>query len=151
MSKDQQSIEQITGMLKERWGINEDEIRVVCSPLRICPLGAHIDHQLGLVTGMTLDRNILLAFAPNREGQVWIRSTTFSPPVEFSLDNVPVRVPGDWGNYVRGAVVALQQKYDLQYGICGIVRGDMPIGGLSSSAAVGVAYLLALEQRLTNL
>jgi galactokinase len=133
MSKDQQSIEQITGMLKERWGINEDEIRVVCSPLRICPLGAHIDHQLGLVTGMTLDRNILLAFAPNREGQVWIRSTTFSPPVEFSLDNVPARIPGDWGNYVRGAVLALQQNYDLQYGIYGIVHGDMPIGGLSSS------------------
>jgi galactokinase len=146
MSKDQQRIDQITGTLKERWGVNEDEIRIVCSPLRICPLGAHIDHQLGLVTGMTIDRSILLAFAPNSEGKVWISSTTFSPTVEFSLDDVPARVPGDWGNYVRGAVVALQQKYDLQYGIYGIVHGDMPIGGLSSSAAVGVAYLLALEQ-----
>lgn len=146
MSKNQQSIDQIAGTLKERWGVSEDEIRVVCSPLRICPLGAHIDHQLGLVTGMTIDRNILLAFAPNREGKVWISSTSFSPPVEFSLDNVPARVPGDWGNYVRGAVVALQQRYDLQHGIYGVVHGDMPIGGLSSSAAVGVAYLLALEQ-----
>ncbi|MFB0536641.1 MAG: galactokinase family protein [Anaerolineae bacterium] len=146
MSRDQQRIDQITGRLKQKWGISEDEIRVVCSPLRICPLGAHIDHQLGLVTGMTIDRNILLAFAPNREGKVWISSTTFSPPVEFSLDDVPARVPGDWGNYVRGAVVALQQEHDLQYGIYGLVSGDMPIGGLSSSAAVGVAYLLALEQ-----
>jgi galactokinase len=146
MSRDQQRIDQITETLKERWGVNEDDIRIVCSPLRICPLGAHIDHQLGLVTGMTIDRNILLAFTPNREGKVGISSTTFSPPVEFSLDDVPARVPGDWGNYVRGAVVALQQKYDLQYGIYGVVHGDMPIGGLSSSAAVGVAYLLALEQ-----
>ena len=146
MSRDQQRIDQITGTLKQKWGISEDEIRVVRSPLRICPLGAHIDHQLGLVTGMTIDRTILLAFAPNREGKVWISSTTFSPPVEFSLDDVPARVPGDWGNYVRGAVVVLQQKYDLQYGIYGVVSGDMPIGGLSSSAAVGVAYLLALEQ-----
>jgi galactokinase len=146
MRRDQQMIDQITGTLKEKWGVNEDEIRVVCAPLRICPLGAHIDHQLGLVTGMTIDRNILLAFAPNREGKVWISSTTFSRPVEFSLDDVPARVPRDWGNYVRGAVVALQQEYDLQYGIYGIVHGDMPIGGLSSSAAVGVAYLLALEQ-----
>jgi galactokinase len=101
---------------------------------------------LGLVTGMTIDRNILLAFTPNREGKVGISSSTFSPPLEFSLDDVPARVPGDWGNYIRGAVVALQQKYDLQYGIYGVVHGDMPIGGLSSSAAVGVAYLLALEQ-----
>jgi galactokinase len=146
MSKDQQRIDQITEMLKERGSISEDEIRIVSSPLRICPLGAHIDHQLGLVTGMTIDRNILLAFAPNREGKVWISSTTFSPPVEFSLNDVPARVPGDWGNYVRGAVVALQQKYNLQHGIYGVVHGDMPVGGLSSSAAVGVAYLLALEQ-----
>jgi galactokinase/galacturonokinase len=144
--KDQHRIDQITRTLKERWGVNEDDIRIVCSPLRICPLGAHIDHQLGLVTGMTMDRNILLAFAPNREGKVWISSNIFSPPVEFSLDDVPAKVPGDWGNYVRGAVVALQQKYDLQYGIYGVIHGDMPIGGLSSSAAVGVAYLLALEQ-----
>ena len=146
MSRDQQRIDQITGTLKERWGVSEDDVRTVCAPLRICPLGAHIDHQLGLVTGMTIDRDILLAFAPNKEGKVWISSTTFSPPVEFSLDDVPARVPGDWGNYVRGAVVALQQKYDLQYGIYGVVHGDMPIGGLSSSTAVGVAYLLALEQ-----
>jgi galactokinase len=146
MSKDQQRIDQITGTLKARWGISEDEIKVVRSPLRICPLGAHIDHQLGLVTGMTIDRNILLAFAPNREGKVQISSTTFPSPVEFSLDDVPAKIPGDWGNYVRGAVMALQQKYDLQYGIYGVVHGEMPIGGLSSSAAVGVAYLLALEQ-----
>ncbi len=146
MNKDQQRIDQITETLKESWDLSEDEIRIARSPLRICPLGAHIDHQLGLVTGMTIDRNILLAFAPNREGKVWISSTTFSPPVEFSLEDVPARVPGDWGNYVRGAVVALQQEYDLQYGIYGVVHGDMPIGGLSSSAAVGVAYLLALEQ-----
>lgn len=146
MSRDQQRIAQVTTTLKERWDVNEDDIGIVCSPLRICPLGAHIDHQLGLVTGMTIDRNILLAFAPSKDGQVWISSTTFSPPVEFSLDDVPARIPGDWGNYARGAVVALQQKYDLQYGIYGVVHGDMPIGGLSSSAAVGVAYLLALEQ-----
>ncbi len=145
MSQDQQRIERVTEMLKERWGLRGDDIKVICSPLRICPLGAHIDHQLGLVTGMAIDRHILLAFAPHREGKVCLNSTTFSPPVEFSLDHVPTRVPGDWGNYVRGAVAALQQKYDLQYGIYGLVCGDMPVGGLSSSAAVGVAYLLALE------
>jgi hypothetical protein len=49
--KDQQMIDQIAGTLKEKWGVREDEIRVACSPLRICPLGAHIDHQLGLSPG----------------------------------------------------------------------------------------------------
>jgi galactokinase len=54
-------------------------------------------------------------------------------------------MPSDWGNYVRGAVLALQQRYSLHTGIDAVVQGTMPIGGLSSSAAVGVAYLLALE------
>jgi galactokinase len=46
---------------------------------------------------------------------------------------------------VRGAALALQEKHELRIGFDGIVEGKMPIGGLSSSAAVGVAYLLALE------
>src|SRR5690606_7472862 len=55
------------------------------------------------------------------------------------------RVPGDWGNYLRGAVLALQQEYSLRHGIVGVMDSDLPIGGLSSSAAVTIAYLLALE------
>ena len=31
-------------------------MRVVRAPYRICPLGAHIDHQLGPVTALALDR-----------------------------------------------------------------------------------------------
>jgi hypothetical protein len=27
----------------------------IFTPYRICPLGAHVDHQLGLVTGFALD------------------------------------------------------------------------------------------------
>jgi len=65
--------------------------------------------------------------------------------IQFSLDAVPPPVVGDWGNYVRGAVLALEQHYVLDKGMDALVEGDMPIGGLSSSAAVGVAYLLALE------
>jgi galactokinase/galacturonokinase len=65
--------------------------------------------------------------------------------VEFDLGDVPQKRRGDWGNYVRGAVSALNQEYELRVGIDAVVQGRMPIGGLSSSAAVGVAYLLALE------
>ena len=39
------------------------DVRVVVSPYRICPLGAHVDHQLGMVTGLALNQAVLLAFA----------------------------------------------------------------------------------------
>jgi galacturonokinase len=119
--------------------------RVVRVPLRISPLGAHIDHQLGTVLGMAVDRAILLAFAPTSDGSVWVESLDFDTPTRFHIDYVPPYKKGDWGNYLRGAVLALQQDQQLTHGIVGVMAGDMPIGGLSSSAAVTIAYLLALE------
>ena len=45
---------------------------------------------------------------------------------------------------MRGAVTALKEDYDLTVGINGVLEGDLPIGGLSSSVAVLTAYLMAL-------
>jgi galactokinase len=138
-------IEPLVERLRQRTGCAEEDVRVICSPLRICPLGAHVDHQDGLVTGMTLDRAIWLTFVPRNDQYVRIESLNFEGCIEFDLAEVPPKMPRDWGNYIRGAVLALQQRYDLCAGIDAVVEGTMPIGGLSSSAAVGVAYLLALE------
>lgn len=38
----------------------------------------------------------------------------------------------------------MQQSYALRCGLDGVIAGSLPIGGLSSSAAAGVAYLMAL-------
>jgi len=138
-------IEELKQHLKQRTGCADRDIQVVYAPLRISPLGAHVDHQDGLVTGMTLDKVILLAFTPRTDRRVCVESLNFPGRVEFALDDIPPKSSRDWGNYVRGAAAALQQQHVLQTGIDAVVGGTMPIGGLSSSAAVGVAYLLALE------
>ena len=49
-----------------------------------------------------------------------------------------------WSDYLSGAIYTLGQKYSLTKGIEGSVYGELPSGGLSSSAAVIIAYLLAL-------
>ncbi len=140
-----EQIDILTTRLRQTYSVDPSAIQVVKAPLRICPLGAHIDHQLGVVTGMTIDQSILMAFAPTPAGTIQVDSLNFSPPIEFSLDNVPAYQAKDWGNYIRGAVLALQQKYQLRQGLVGLIGGEMPVGGLSSSAAVTIAYLLALE------
>jgi galactokinase/galacturonokinase len=131
-------------LLREAYGAARSDIRVVLSPYRICPLGAHVDHQLGRVSGMPIDRGIALAFAPGGGREVRLRSLDFHGEVIFSLDEVSARIEGDWGNYPRGAVRALQQAHGLSRGLDGVIGGSLPIGGLSSSAAAGVAYLMAL-------
>ena len=140
-----EQIERLVSQLQRTEGIDPAAIRIVRAPLRICPLGAHIDHQLGLVTGMTIDQSILMAFAPADNGVIRIDSLNFTPPLSFHPNETPPYRPGDWGNYIRGAVLALQREHQLRQGLVGVIGGDMPVGGLSSSAAVTIAYLLALE------
>ena len=135
-------MEQLIEKLKEKYGVTND-IRAVCSPLRICPLGAHSDHQLGRVTGMVLDSSVNLVYVPNDEGYVRIQSLDFPDEEYFHIEHVPDMLPGFWGNYVRGAVNSLKKDYILRRGYTGIVSGKLPIGGLSSSAAVTTAYLMA--------
>ena len=53
--------------LRRHYAGDPTAIRVLRVPLRISPLGAHIDHQLGRVTGMAVDRSILFAFAPTAD------------------------------------------------------------------------------------
>lgn len=119
---------------------------MVSAPYRICPLGAHVDHQNGIVTGMTLDHSVLFVFRRNANNHVRVRSSNFDGEVAFSLDRIPLPTSRrDWGNYLRGAAAAIHARHNLSYGLDGLVDGDMPIGGLSSSAAVGIAYLLGLH------
>ncbi|KAM6590413.1 hypothetical protein CsatA_013018 [Cannabis sativa] len=143
-----------------------EDVRVVASPYRICPLGAHIDHQGGTVSAMAINRGVLLGFIPSSDSQVVLRSGQFKGEVKFSVNEIvhpkhKIEVSKndandsskqyeecDWGNYARGALYALQRKGNhISQGIIGYLRGSdgLDSSGLSSSAAVGVAYLLALE------
>ena len=131
--------------IRKRFDVPAADVRIVRAPLRICPLGAHIDHQLGVVTGMAIDQAVLLAFAPTHDGTVELESLNYAGGTRFSLRAIPAYARGDWGNYARGAALVMQERYRLAYGFRGLIASDMPVGGLSSSAAVTVAYLLALQ------
>ena len=131
-------------LLKRYPTVNPKEIRVVKSPLRICPIGAHIDHQDGTVLGMALDITIDLIYAPNDDGYIRVQSLDFPDEDYFHINEVPARVSNFWGNYLRGAVLALKRNFVLKRGIYGVIRSKQLLGGLSSSASVTTAYLMAL-------
>ncbi len=94
---------------------------------------------------MAIDRAVYLAFAPSGSSGVRLSSQTFDGEVSFSVDNVPPRDNESWANYACGAVEALRSSHTLDQGIVGFTVGQIGEGGLSSSAAIGVAYLLAFE------
>jgi len=126
-------------------GVAPGAVRVVRAPYRFCPFGAHVDHQEGAVTGWALDRALHLAFVPTDDGAVGLTSDDDPEPVGFEVAHPPDPVPSGWGRYVAGAAHVLGREHPLRRGIRGRVAGEMTPGGVSTSAALGVAVLLALE------
>lgn len=122
----------------------KDPAGVAFCPYRICPIGAHTDHNLGKITGLAIDRGIRIAYGPKQNGVIELTSLQFDKRAQFHIAQVPKVKQNDWADYLRGATVALGKKYPLSVGLCGVIEGSLPIGGLSSSAAVIIAFLSAL-------
>ena len=118
----------------------------IFAPYRVCPLGAHVDHQHGLVTGFAIDKGVDLWFNVNEDSHVHLESRTFEGIVDFEI-NAPSQVrERHWGDYARGAKFALKKRFELRRGITGVIQGSLPVGGLSSSAAVLIAYVMAFAK-----
>ena len=114
------------------------------TPYRVCPLGAHSDHQLGKITGFAIDKGIHIAYGPKMNGVVEISSLQFSKRAQWHVSETPSEKQGDWADHLRGATIALNSRYPLRTGLCAVLDGELPIGGLSSSAAVIITFLSAL-------
>lgn len=123
-----------------------DALYQLFAPYRICPLGAHVDHQHGLVSGFAFDSGIEFLFSATDSGKVEMASLSFEGLMTFNVQRPVDEKQGNWGDYLRGAVWALQQDFRLEKGIRGIVKGSMPIGGLSSSAALLCGFVMAIDK-----
>ena len=110
----------------------------IFSPYRVCPLGAHVDHQHGLVTGFAIDKGVDLYFdvrSKMADGRcnphVHLESRTFEGVVDFDIDKPSQVREHHWGDYARGAKYALRKRFKLTRGITGVVQGSLPVGGLN--------------------
>lgn len=122
----------------------KEPIHVAFTPYRICPIGAHVDHQLGKITGFAIDKGIHIAYGPKQNGVIEITSAQFEPRAQWHINSTPPQRQGDWADHLRGATIALNARYPLRTGLCAVINGELPIGGLSSSAAVIITFISAL-------
>ncbi len=114
------------------------------TPYRICPLGAHSDHQLGKITGFAIDKGIHMAYGAKKNGVVELASLQFPGRSQWHVESTPKEKQNDWADHLRGATIALNKRHPLRTGMCAIIDGELPIGGLSSSAAVIITFISAL-------
>ena len=114
------------------------------TPYRLCPIGAHSDHQLGKITGFAINKGIHIAYGPKENGVIEIQSLQFDKRAQWHVEATPKVKEDDWADHLRGATIALYKRYPLRRGLCAVLDGELPIGGLSSSAAVIITFLSAL-------
>ncbi len=111
-------------------------MRRIFSPYRICPIGAHVDHQGGVVLGRTLNTGTTLEYEPLDCDAIQISSESFGTTQSTigELDRM------HWSRYAQAAARVL----DVKRGMKAHVSGSLIGSGLSSSASVGLAYIKAL-------
>ena len=93
-----------------------DALYQLFSPYRICPLGAHVDHQHGLVSGFAFNVGLKFLFSATETGKVEMCSLSFEGLTTFSVSKEIEERQNNWGDYLRGAVWALQKDFQLKYG-----------------------------------
>jgi galactokinase/galacturonokinase len=111
-------------------------VKPIFSPYRICPIGAHIDHQGGAVLGRTLNIGTTLEYEPLDTSEIRISSQQFGES-RFVIGELD---PTHWSRYAQAAARLL----NIERGMTAHPNGSLIGAGLSSSASVGLAYLKAL-------
>jgi len=137
-----EQVAEASAVLTGNFSVDPASIRQIFMPYRICPLGAHIDHQGGHVLGRIINTGTVLVYAALPEPEIHLESTNFEGTVSFPIG---AAVQADhWARYAQAAALALNENHTLNRGFAGVTSGTLIGAGLSSSAAVGLAYLLAL-------
>ena len=126
--------------------------RFFAAPGRVNLIGEHVDYNEGYVLPCAIDREAIVAAgppAPQSKEKLFEAVALDMGDMASARDSfdlvAPIR-PGEnnWQNHVRGVVQALGRYGHRVRPMRIAVAGDVPIGaGLSSSAAFGVAVVLA--------
>jgi galactokinase len=121
------------------------------APGRANLIGEHTDYHDGFVMPLAVDRAVYVAFAPRQDDLLNVHSLDFErQSVRFTLDQLQNKSIPHWARYVQGAWWLLQHQGYALRGADMVIGSDVPLGGgMSSSAAIGVAMIetaLALLQ-----
>jgi galactokinase len=133
--------------LFEHWGsaISAESARRFFSPARINLIGDHIDYCGGKVLPAAIQFGTFFIAGRNELDRIRVYSLNQEEKIEFSIDQSIERTSGNhWGNYIKGVFFEYQASGHSLPALDIALAGDIPGGGLSSSASleVGIAYLI---------
>lgn len=126
---------------------------LVRAPGRVVLLGAHVDYQEARVLPAAIHSAVFLAAARRDDGRLRLAALDLGATAELELAALPPPVPerhpwnSGFADYPAGVVRELAAAGCGVEGLDAAYGGDLPQGaGVSSSAAVEVAFLLAFRE-----
>ncbi len=128
---------------KSLYGTSPDFL--IRAPGRANLIGEHTDYNDGFVMPLAVDRALYVAMGKRTDDQIYIHSLDYgAESATFSLTQLEDKSLPHWTQHVRGAWWLLGQQGKQLPGVDLVLGGDIPIGaGMSSSAAIGVAFIEA--------
>ena len=124
---------------------------------RVNLIGDHTDYNFGFVMPTPLSLGIEVSLTPSETGLIEGKSEIFR---EFKRP-IHLRTDGTWLDFVKGAIDIFYDEFpkitkNLSKGIKLAIKSNLPHGsGLSSSAALGIALLKAINklenQKMNNI
>jgi len=130
-------------ILREEFGAHAST--VARAPGRLEIFGAHTDYNEGYVAAIAIEQAAVVAVSPRDDGLVRARSDQQAEQAAFTLDSIEDGPSGRWWDYLAGVIRLLAEHGCEVTGADLALSSDVPVGsGVSSSAAVELAYALAL-------
>ncbi|MFP4058613.1 MAG: galactokinase [Candidatus Brocadiia bacterium] len=117
------------------------------APGRVNLIGEHTDYNGGYVLPIAIDRDIVVAFRPNGSRMVNLHALNLGDHASFSLADPKADPEHPWMVYPLGVARILQEREVELPGLDVVFQGTVPTGGgLSSSAALCVAFCIAYQR-----
>lgn len=122
-------------------------IATAAAPGRLEVLGNHTDYNEGLVLSCAVGQRTELAIAPVEGKRCRLFDFRDNSVCEFDLDAIDKPLPKDWGNYIKGCIIALRER-GIQLGAFdAAIESSVPLSaGMSSSAALEMAFCFAISK-----
>jgi galactokinase len=128
---------------------DRDNLKYFFSPGRVNLIGEHTDYNGGHVFPSTISLGTY-GVASKREDML-IRCYSDNYPalgfVDVDLNDLTFKESDEWVNYLKGVIIQLNKRgYHLDSGFEFAIKGNIPGGGLSSSASLELLVCVMLDE-----